>query len=250
MKAVALSSEPAAFASLHCPLAAAGIDLLRTELPHQFFRNLHRFNAALVLVHWPLRDVAAQSVIARIRTLFQSAAPIVAVSAHDSANDAVAALQAGADEFVSVDAPGDVLRARLGAVLRRYGGSAAAASLVVHEGPYRVDYAAQEVIVQGAAVALTPKEFDLFWVLLSNLDRLIPKVELMTCVWGQHVELDSHTLPQHMHALRRKLRFDAFGFRLAPVYGAGYRLESSLARARARPSEPIRERPLAAVASR
>jgi DNA-binding response OmpR family regulator len=74
--------------------------------------------------------------------------------------------------------------------------------------------------------ALTPREFDLIWLLMNSPDRFIPRAELLAAVWGKASEVATHTLAQHVHAVRKKLGLARRGIRLAAVYGSGYRIES------------------------
>jgi DNA-binding response OmpR family regulator len=81
------------------------------------------------------------------------------------------------------------------------------------------------VLWRGAqALRLTPREFDLAWLLFSNTTRLVSHAELLAGLWGMGEAVDTHTLSQHVYSLRRKLDLAAHGFRLRSVYGNGYRL--------------------------
>lgn len=224
MKAVLVGFESTSIEVLQSALSAEGITPRPIDSPQLFFRNLHEFSAALIVMRWPLPEELGESVLHRMRDLFRDAIPIVVVGRQASPGDAVAALQSGADDFIAIDTPGSVIGARVRALLRRYA-SANTASQRVRFGDYQVEYRSRTVTLQGEPIALTPKELDLFWVFITNFERLLPKAELMACVWGHNADVDTHTVSQHVYALRRKLRLERNGLRLAAVYGAGYRLE-------------------------
>lgn len=223
-KAVLLGSESASGSRLHARLIDEGYSVRSFPSPHQFFRDLHSFSPCLVVVCVPFEEVTHEPVLRRIRELFGHSAPIIVVGAEDDASHHLGALEAGADDFVVRSTPMDIVMARVRALTRRYPG-APVPTKSVRVDDYLVDFQTQSVTVAGRKVSLTPKEFDLFWVFASSMGRLISKKELLTCVWGQNCELDTHTVSQHVHALRRKLRLSENGLQLTALYGAGYRLE-------------------------
>ncbi|MGA0606553.1 response regulator transcription factor [Phenylobacterium sp. VNQ135] len=151
--------------------------------------------------------------------------PILMVTARSDAEDIVAGLNAGADDFLVKPIDPSVLLARVHAVLRRayppelesrpeaFGG-------VVFDPLSRV------VSVDGEEVQLTAKEFDLALVLFRNMHRALGRSYLLETVWGRNPDLATRTLDAHVSKIRAKLglRPDR-GFKLAPVYSYGYRLE-------------------------
>jgi DNA-binding response OmpR family regulator len=224
MKAVVVGEKSEVLDKLSSVLAAGGIGVQNVESPQQFFRRLDEFRAAPIIVQWPLGEISGEAVVRRMRELFRAAAPIVVAGPLDDPRETVAALHAGADDVLHTASPPDLLLARMRAVMRRYA-MLRAEWQAVRVGEYELDYGAQAVRLRGQPITLTPKEFDLLWVFANNLERLVPKAELMACVWGQLPDTETHTVSQHVHALRRKLRMEENGLKLAAVYGAGYRLE-------------------------
>jgi DNA-binding response OmpR family regulator len=92
-------------------------------------------------------------------------------------------------------------------------------------GPYVLDYTQQQVLVDGIAVELTPREFDLAWTLFCSPARLFTKQELLAAIWGKNSEFGYHTIAQHVYSVRKKLALVEHGFKLLAVYASGYRLE-------------------------
>lgn len=226
MHAVIVGSDADVLETLRVGLAAGDIEVRDTMLPHRFFGRLAEFAACPVVVQWPLRgDIPGEAVLRRIRELFRGAAPIVAIGFHCGAEDAVGAMKAGADDFVCAEAATGTMAARLRETIERHQATQARSSQCVRFGDYEIEYATQTVTLRGRRIALTPKELDLFWVFVTNFERLLPKAELMACVWGRDSGIDTHTVSQHVYTLRNKLSLDRNGLQLAAVYGAGYRLQ-------------------------
>lgn len=224
-KAVVLGGSDTARTALRHLLLGERLAVRDIQLPHEFFRELHSFSPCLVVACAPFDGVEMCPVIRRIRELFGNSLPIMVIGPDDNPIEHVAALEAGADDYVAAGLPGDVLVARVRSLTRRYGEPNEARNRV-RAGGFVLDFTEQSTKIGGRNVSLTPKEFDLFWVFASRVGRLISKRELLTCVWGQNCELDTHTLSQHVHALRRKLRLSEHGFQITALYGAGYRFES------------------------
>jgi two-component system KDP operon response regulator KdpE len=115
----------------------------------------------------------------------------------------VRALAAGADDYVTKPFSPRELIARLQAVLRRVGPEPEDA--VIHAEGLEVDLAARVVCLDGEEIHLTPTEFDLLRVLVTNRGRLVTYRELLTSVWGQAYSDDTQVLRGHVANLRRKI---------------------------------------------
>jgi two-component system KDP operon response regulator KdpE len=100
----------------------------------------------------------------------------------------------------------DELRARIGAVLRRAAGPAADQTGVVTLGPISLDVAARRVTVGGSPAELTPREYELLKVMVSQPGRLLTKGRLLRAVWGTAYADEAHYLHVYVSRLRRKLR--------------------------------------------
>jgi DNA-binding response OmpR family regulator len=90
----------------------------------------------------------------------------------------------------------------------------------------RFDIARQTVLVGGEEVVVTNKEFSLALLLFQNLDRPLSRAYLLDKIWGVSPDLQTRTLDAHVSRIRSKLMLrPEAGYRLAPVYSYGYRLE-------------------------
>ena len=147
------------------------------------------------------------------------------LTARTAAEDIVAALDAGADDFVIKPVEPIVLAARVNALLRRaYPVEEHTTTVAI--GAYVFDPLRLTATWPGGEARLTAKEYALALVFFRNLHRPLGRVYLLETVWGRNPDLESRTLDAHVAKIRGKLdlRPDN-GFRLSPVYSYGYRLE-------------------------
>ena len=167
---------------------------------------LHRWEQRrpdLVMVDLGLPGISGLAVIHRIRG--EGSTPILVLSARDQERDKVAALDAGADDYLTKPFGVAELHARLRAAMRRSLGPAAEASGEIRIGPLVLDPAARRVEVDGREVSLTPREYELLKVLLAHAGRVASRARLLRAVWGQEYASENHYLHVHVAAIRRKL---------------------------------------------
>lgn len=202
--------EAAGYAPLRAMTAAEGLRLAAERAP------------ALVLLDLGLPDMDGQDMLPRLRAF--CAAPVVVLSAREREEEKVAALDAGADDYVEKPFALAELLARLRAVLRRTGAEAApAAQTVLRAGPLELDIAARVARVSGGEpLKLTPREWDLLVALMrGGAGRIVTQRQLLRAVWGPaHVE-DTQYLRVYVGHLRQKL--GAAGRLIQTEPGVGYR---------------------------
>ncbi len=182
--------------------------------------------ADLVLLDLGLPDEDGATIIRRIRR--ESATPILILTARADEHDKVAALDAGADDYVTKPFGMDELRARVGALLRRAAGPAADPLGVVRLGPIALDVGARRVTVDERELDLTPREYELLKVMIAQPGRLLTKGRLLRAVWGTAYADEGHYLHVYVSRLRRKLQAadpsgEASGLITAEP-GIGYRI--------------------------
>ncbi len=150
--------------------------------------------------------------------------PIVVVSAVDEEEQKIAALDAGADDYVTKPYAVGELLARVRAAMRRAAAPAGEAPTVAF-GRVRVDLALREVRVDGEVVHLTPHEYGLLAELARSPGRVITHRALLSAVWGPEYADETHYLRVYMGNLRRKLEDDpSRPAHLVTETGVGYRL--------------------------
>ena len=184
-------------------LTRRGYDVFEAATAKEAMRLWDAHRADLVLLDLGLPDLDGVDVIRRIRR--EATTPIIILSARGDERDKIAGLEAGADDYLTKPFATDELNARIRAVLRRAGGPDADAAGRLRLGPVELDPVRREVTVAGTPVRLTPREYELLKVLLSNQGRVLTKARLLRAVWGLAYAEESAYLHVYVNRLRRKL---------------------------------------------
>jgi two-component system KDP operon response regulator KdpE len=175
-----------------------------------------------VVLDLGLPDMDGGEVIAGLRGWTDI--PILVLSAREQSREKVAALDAGADDYVVKPFGMDELLARLRAAIRR--GAAEPARPTITTDAFTVDLAAGRVTADGRDVKLTPTEWHLLEVLARNPGKVVEHARLLTEVWGPAYQDQTNYLRVYMATLRRKLEPDAANPRhLLTAAGRGYLFE-------------------------
>jgi two-component system, OmpR family, KDP operon response regulator KdpE len=176
----------------------------------------------LVILDLGLPDLDGVEVVQGLRGW--CTAPIIVLSARHGQPDKVAALDAGADDYVTKPFGMDELLARIRAALRR--AAPADQVPVVHTEDFTVDLAAKRVTTPAGEVRLTPTEWHLLDILVRNPGKLVSQRQLLTEVWGPAYTSETNYLRVYLGQLRRKLEPDpATPRHLITEPGMGYRFE-------------------------
>lgn len=176
----------------------------------------------IVLLDLGLPDLPGLQVLSMLRAV--SSVPVIVVTAQDDDKTVVQALDSGADDYLVKPFASEQLGARIRAVLRRTGSATEpGAPLVI--GGLSINPANREAELDGAALELTRKEFDLLWTLASRAGEVVTKNELLAEVWHQPYGGGDRTVDVHLSWLRRKLGETAAEPRyLQTVRGVGLKL--------------------------
>ena len=180
----------------------------------------------IILLDLGLPDIDGVEVIKRVRKEAQT--PIVILSGRYDEREKVAALDRGADDYVTKPFGVEELNARLRVALRRAAGPTRDEHGRVAVGPLVLDAAAHEVTVNGTHLDLTPREFEILRVLLAHLGTIVTKGQLLRSVWGEAYRGEDSYVYVHVSQLRRKLTVaDASLKSLVQTEpGIGYRIAS------------------------
>jgi two-component system KDP operon response regulator KdpE len=180
----------------------------------------------LVLLDLGLPDLDGVDLIRRIRSA--ATTPIIVLSARGDERDKIAGLEAGADDYLSKPFSVGELEARIHAVMRRFGGADSAPDGRISLGPITLDPARHVVTVDGTPVHLSPREYELLKVLLTNQGRLVTRERLLRAVWGPQYADAREYLHVYVGRLRRKLSEAGVGPAIdeliATETGIGYRV--------------------------
>jgi two-component system response regulator RegX3 len=180
----------------------------------------------LILLDLMIPEVSGIEVCRTIRTT--SAVPIIMLTAKDSEIDKVVGLELGADDYVTKPYSSRELVARIKAVLRRGASEGQGSEAGIHTvGNIRMDIERHSVTVNGVAVSLPLKEFELLEFLLRNEGRVLTRGQLIDRVWGGDYYGDTKTLDVHIKRLRSKIEVDpANPLLIQTIRGLGYKFEA------------------------
>ncbi|HMK90216.1 MAG TPA: response regulator [Methylocystis sp.] len=216
-----VDDEPEILRCLRPALSVCGYEVLPAATGREALQALAARAPDIVLLDLGLPDMDGKDVIAQARAF--SNAPIVVLSARDREAEKIAALDAGAADYVEKPFAIGELMARLRAALRHAarGGDEAAR---IERGPLVIDFAKRLVTKHGVPVKLTPKEYELLAILARGDGRLLTHRQLLTSVWGPAHRDDSQYLRVFIGQLRAKIEDNPANPRLILTeLGAGYR---------------------------
>ncbi len=180
----------------------------------------------LIILDLGLPDMDGKSVIKSIREWSQ--VPIIVLSARDQETEKVAALEMGADDYLTKPFGTSELQARIRVALRRGSRKEQPEEQKYMFESLTVDLLKREVFLKGKAISMTPTEYDLLAVLARKAGRVVTQSELLRTVWGKNAEENDHYLRIYVQRLRQKIGDDP----LNPQYvftepGVGYRLREA-----------------------
>ncbi|MGO2164632.1 response regulator transcription factor [Corynebacterium casei] len=187
-----------------------------------------RHDVDIVLLDLMLPGMSGTDVCKQLRAT--SSVPVIMVTARDSEIDKVVGLELGADDYVTKPYSSRELIARIRAVLRR-GGEAVEADeefddQIPEGGRVRMDVERHTVSVDGEAVSMPLKEFDLLEYLLRNAGRVLTRGQLIDRIWGADYVGDTKTLDVHVKRLRSKIESEpSRPQHLVTVRGLGYKFD-------------------------
>jgi two-component system KDP operon response regulator KdpE len=221
-RVLVVDDEPQIRRALAINLRARGYEVDLAEDGRAALDVAARSHPDVVVLDLGLPELDGVEVIKGLRGW--SRVPIIVLSVRDAEGDKVAALDAGADDYVTKPFGMDELLARLRAALRR--AAPAEEEATVETRDFQIDLAAKRVIRDGAEVRLTPTEWHLVEVLVRNRGRLVTQRQLLQEVWGPEYGEETNYLRVYMAQVRRKLEPEPS----QPRYfitepGMGYRFE-------------------------
>jgi two-component system KDP operon response regulator KdpE len=224
VRILVVDDEPHILRALQATLRGAGYDVVTAATAEEALRSAAVRPPKAVILDLVLPDRHGSEVCRELRGW--SKAPILVLSAVGDEAEKVAALDAGADDYVTKPFGTDELLARLRAALRR---TAPETGPVLRIGELVIDLDKRAVTFAGEPVALTPNEFDLLGLFARNEGKLMTHPAILREVWGPAYDAESHYLHVYVSQLRRKLEPDPARPRyLLTEPGAGYRLVSPL----------------------
>ncbi len=202
-------------------LAARGYQVTTADSGLAALAQQAQQRADVILLDLGLPDMDGLEVIRRLRV--SDAAPIIVLSVRGSDRDKVAALDEGADDYLTKPFSVDELLARIRVALR-HAANIASAAPIFRTGQLEVDLPRRRVTLGGREVHLSPTEYELLKVLIAHRDRVLTHRMLLQQVWGPGYGEEAHYLHVYMAGLRRKLEEDPRNpVHLITEPGVGYR---------------------------
>ncbi len=220
-KILVVDDEPQILRALRTSLEAHGYQVAVAATGEEGVVGAAEHTPDLILLDLGLPDFDGTEVIRRIRTF--SEVPVIVVSVREGQSDKVAALDAGADDFVTKPFGMEELLARARAAMRRAQPDQPAPA-VLGFGRLRVDLAKRLITLRGEPVHLTPTEYGLLEAFVTNPEKLLTHQWLLRRVWGEGYGTETSYLRTYVRALRKKLGDDASAPELITTEpGVGYR---------------------------
>jgi two-component system, OmpR family, KDP operon response regulator KdpE len=223
MKILIVDDERSIRRFLRAALSSHGYQVIEAENGQSALVSAADHRPDIIILDLGLPDMDGIEVTRQLREWYR--APIIILSVRDQENDKIAALDAGADDYLTKPFGTGELMARIRVAVRR---SARQVDEPVFEvDDLKVDLARRLVTRTGQEVELTPTEYDIMKVLVQHAGRVLTHRQLLREVWGEPYETETHLLRVNMSNLRRKIEPDPN----QPHYvitepGVGYRLKT------------------------
>jgi two-component system, OmpR family, KDP operon response regulator KdpE len=219
-----VEDEPQMRRFIRASLTSHGYRLLEAERAAEAVMLATSHNPELMLLDLGLPDGDGIELTRQFREW--SRVPIIVISARGREDDKVAALDAGADDYLTKPFGVNELLARMRVALRHAQMTATpAAAQVLEFGELRVDLARREVSLAGALVHLTPIEYRLLTLFAQHAGKVLTHRQILKEVWGPSYATQTHYVRVHLAELRRKIEADPSRPKLLVTEpGVGYRL--------------------------
>jgi two-component system KDP operon response regulator KdpE len=218
-----VDDEPPIRRYLRAALSAQGFIVYEAENGGEALNAVLASRPDIIILDLGLPDIDGIEVTRRLREWSQT--PIIILSVREAEHDKIAALDAGADDYLTKPFSTGELMARMRVVMRRLADKPD--EPVLQTGGLRMDLSRRLVTVNANEVSLTPTEYDILRLLLQNAGKVLTHNQLLRQVWGTAYESEMHILRVNISNLRRKIETDP----TRPHYlmtepGVGYRLRA------------------------
>lgn len=177
----------------------------------------------VLILDWMMPGETGIAACKRLRNAGYQRA-VLMLTARDSVEDRVAGLDAGADDYLVKPFDFSELMARLRALSRR--SSQKIQQEIMELGKLTVDRTSKLLKKGGQVIQLSPREFQLFDLLLQNKGNVVPRDIILDRVWGMETDVSTNNIDSYMKLLRKKLEQADGGIAINTVRGVGYKLES------------------------
>ncbi|MCB1936678.1 MAG: phosphate regulon transcriptional regulator PhoB [Nitrosomonas sp.] len=213
---IAINIKQAGYEAICAGSAEVAIDVINNILPD------------LILVDWMLPNMSGLEFARRLRKHSRTQrVPIIMLTARSDESDKISGLDVGADDYVTKPFSPRELIARIKAVLRRRAPEALDESVEVDG--LLFDPVNHRISVGNTEIVLGPTEHRLLYFLMTHIDRVFSRAQLLDRVWGDHVFVEERTVDVHIRRLRKALENVGKENLIRTVRGAGYRFSANSA---------------------
>lgn len=225
MRILLLEDDPLQLELASRWLAEAGHLVTGATRGSEAMKLLGRDSFDLAILDWMMPDFGGDQLLRWIRERHRRL-PVMFATARGEEAEIAQMLLAGADDYAVKPLRRLEFLARVEALGRRAGAADPGGPLVV--GAYRLDPNSRSVSVNGQPVKVTPRMWEVAFMLFRKRGELVSRAYLYETVWGRRESLDTRTVDTHVSRLRQALQLDGrHGLRLTAVYQHGYRLEDA-----------------------
>ena len=229
-KILIIEDDPGISNYLKTTIDAAGYDVLVTATGQNAVQIISSHCPDCILLDLGLPDMDGNEIIQSVRTWTQT--PIIVISARNTEKDKAAALDLGADDYVTKPFGTLELLARIRTALRHTRTTAENDEIALngsyHVGNLEIDYKKLRVLLDGMDVHLTPNEYKIVALLAKHAGRVLTYKYILRELWGPSASLDNKILRVHMASVRRKIEPDPNEPRyIFTEVGVGYRMAES-----------------------
>ncbi len=223
---IAVIDQDRSQADLICQvLTSAGHVCQSFDNGKEMLGQLRKDSFDMLILDWQAGDLNGADVLRRAKEKLSVTTPMMFLTNSSAEDDIVAGIAAGADDYMIKPLRRGELVARVQALLRRAYPSQNGAEQLQF-GPYIFETRPGRLLMDGAVIEVTHKEFYLALLFFRNIGRPLSRAYIHEAVWIRETAVPSRTMDTHVSRVRNKLQLrPENGFRLVPVYSYGYRLE-------------------------
>jgi len=223
-KILVVDDDPAIREMLQLALTRGGFSVQLASSALEARDQISKLTPDLILLDWMLPGQSGFEFARHLRrNPVYKKVPVIMLTARDQAEEKVAALDAGADDYVSKPFSIIELQARIKAVLRR---SSSSAAEVMEIGTLRLDPASHRVSINAAPLELAPMEYQLLLFFMTHRERVYSRQQLISLVWGAGAYVEDRTVDVHIRRLRKAMEPSGHDQLIQTVRGSGYRFST------------------------